>query len=283
MNFSASFKSCLGLVATKLAPVLATSQRSLSSLADRCRVSNLGVSAINRCILCGHHSLASSLCLPFGIYSVFFFFLFFFGYLHAARFYEYLWRALRSPEPNAKCAFWVKLYHKPRAACKAKWKVKNGRKYNTNNNVQFYICMYIYVYVYRNIFGWAKTQNQSKVKPAWNPRYGHNANLWSEFNYVLIGTQLLRSRFLWLSSFPSAPPPANVCDSPYLAAGTCWASCWAGRQLMLRSLTLKAKMLWFTHTYTQIHRYNCKAIAFVVRGTHFMCPFGQLGAGHWRH
>lgn len=56
------------------------------------------------------------------------------------------------------------------------------------------------------------------------------------------------------------PPPANVCGSPYLAAGTCWASCWAGRQLMLRSLTLKAKMLWFTHTHThtQIQQWrNC--------------------------
>lgn len=172
---------------------------------------------------------------------------YFFGYLHAARFYEYLWRALRSLESNAKCAFWVKLYHKPRAACKAEWKVKNGRKYN-NNNVQFYIYVYI--------FGCAKTQNQSKVKPAWNPRYGHNANLWSEFNYVLIGTQLLRSRFLWLhpTPIPPATSPANVCGCPYLVAGTCWASCWAGRQLMLRSLTLKAKMLWFTHTHTGTHR-----------------------------
>lgn len=119
--FPASFKSCLGLVATKLASILATSQRSLSSLADRCRVSNLGVSAINRCILCGQHSLASfSVCPLVFIQYYFCFFFGFFCYLHAARFYEYLWCALRSPEPNAKCAFWVKLYHKPRAACKAK-------------------------------------------------------------------------------------------------------------------------------------------------------------------
>lgn len=113
------------------------------------------------------------------------------------------------------------------------------------------------MYVY--IFGCAKTQNQSKVKPAWNPRYGHNANLWSEFNYVLIGTQLLRSRFLWLQ-LATLSLPRLLLRMSYLAAGTCWASCWAGRQLMLRSLTLKAKMLWFTHTHThtQIQQWrNC--------------------------
>lgn len=129
-----------------------------------------------------------------------------------------------------------------RAKQSEKWKTAENTTTTTNN--------FIYMYVY--IFGCAKTQNQSKVKPAWNPRYGHNANLWSEFNYVLIGTQLLRSRFLWLQPDPSPPATSltNVCGSPYLAAGTCWASCWAGRQLMLRSLTLKAKMLWFTHTHT---------------------------------
>lgn len=110
--------------------------------------------------------------------------------------------AVRSPEPNAKCAFWVKLYHKPRAACKAKWKVKNGRKYNNNNSIQFYI----YTYISCIFLAVHKTQNQSKVKPARKPRYGHNANLWSEFNYVLIGTQLLRSCFLC----PPTPLPLHA-------------------------------------------------------------------------
>lgn len=247
--FSASFKSCLGLVATKLASILATSQRSLSSLADRCRVSNLGVSAINRCILCGQHSLASfSVCPLVFIQYYFCFFFGFFCYLHAARFYEYLWCALRSPEPNAKCAFWVKLYHKPRAACKAKWKVKNGRKYN-NNNLQFYICMYIYVYIYLAV-------PKPKTKAKWSRRETRVTAIMQIYDQNSIMCLLERSCCAHASSgsslspFPSVTPPANVCGSPYLAAGTCWASCWAGRQLMLRSLTLKAKMLWFTHTHT---------------------------------
>jgi len=76
----------------------------------------------------------------------------FFGYLHAARFYEYL---SQLPESNAKCAFWVKLCHKPRAANATK---KGKRKI---------------------IYCWAVGQNQKQrqSEAARNPRYGHNANL----------------------------------------------------------------------------------------------------------
>lgn len=37
----------------------------------------------------------------------------------------------------------------------------------------------------------AKNQNQSWKPPETQRGSGHNANLWSEFNYVLIETQLL--------------------------------------------------------------------------------------------
>jgi len=77
----------------------------------------------------------------------------FFGYLHAARFYEYL---SPLPEPNAKCAFWVKLCHKPRAA--------NATKKGKTKNYILLGC-------------WPKPKAKQQSEAARNPRYGHNANL----------------------------------------------------------------------------------------------------------
>lgn len=120
---------------------------------------------------------------------------YFFGY-YAARFYEYLWRALRSLESNAKCAFWVKLYHKPRAACKAEWKVKNGRKYN-NNNVQFYICMYIYIYL---------AVPKPKTKAKWSRRETRVTTIMQIYDQNSIMCLLERSCCAHASS-GSTPPP----------------------------------------------------------------------------
>jgi len=77
-----------------------------------------------------------------------------------------------TPGPIGKCAFWVKLWHKPPGFPESwrSWRLLHaGGKYKNQ----------------------AKYQNQSWKPPETQRSSGHNANLWSEFNYVLIETQLL--------------------------------------------------------------------------------------------
>lgn len=128
-----------------------------------------------------------------------------------------------------------------RAKQSEKWKTAE----NTTTTI-LYICTYIYLAV-----------PKPKTKAKWSRRETRVTAIMQIYDQNSIMCLLERSCCAHASSgsslptpLPPATSPANVCGSPYLAAGTCWASCWAGRQLMLRSLTLKAKMLWFTHTHT---------------------------------
>lgn len=107
--------------------------------------------------------------------------------------------AVRSPEPNAKCAFWVKLYHKPRAACKAKWKVKNGRKYN-NNNI-------LYIHIYR-IYFWLCTKPKTKAK--WSRRESRVTAIMQIYDQNSIMCLLERSCCVHASSAPTTPLPLHA-------------------------------------------------------------------------